>query len=325
MENHKPDLSMWDYTGGVCTPIDGGLHCHLDARDGEVEIRFYPVFPGIALLYKDVHARSCEYCRHVGPHVFEIHHCREGRVEGHAREGLFYMEPGDLSVCRPKDGCHSSHYPLQHYHGITVVIDVDRAPKCLSCFLEDVNVEPESLMEKFCTHCDIFIARSLPAIAHVFSELYSVPEEIRVGYLKVKVLELLLFLTATDASSDEFCQRCVSPGQKMLAQHVRDYLSVHMDRRVTLEDLEEVFHVSGTQIKNCVRGVYGTSLYAMIRGQKMQAAAKMLLESDMTILEIAGCFGYDNASKFAAAFKAVLGVTPSRYRSAPTERGNLFT
>ena len=63
----------------------------------------------------------------------------------------------------------------------------------------------------------------------------------------------------------------------------------------------------------------------MIRGQKMQAAAKMLLESDMTILEIAGCFGYDNASKFAAAFRAVLGVTPSRYRSAPTERGNRFS
>ena len=138
------------------------------------------------------------------------------------------------------------------------------------------------------------------------------------------MLELLLFLTATDTASDELPSRCVSPGQKLLAQHVRDYLSAHMDRRVTLEDLEEVFHVSGTQIKNCVRGVYGTSLYAMIRGQKMQAAAKLLLTSDMTVLEIAGRFGYDNASKFAAAFKAVLGVTPSVYRSAPTERGNLF-
>ena len=260
MDKRELDLTMWEYEGGECTPIDGGLRCRFAAQDGDVVMRFYPVFPGIALLYKDVHARSCDFCRHVGPRTFEIHHCREGRVEGRARDSLFDMEPGDLSVCRPKDGCHRSYYPLQHYHGITVIIDVDQAPKCLSCFLEDVNVEPETLMEKFCTHSDIFIARSLPAIAHVFTELYSVPEAIRTGYLKVKVLELLLFLTAIDAGSDELSERCVSPGQKLLAQHVRDYLSVHMDRRVTLEDLEEVFHVSGTQIKNCIRGVFGTSL-----------------------------------------------------------------
>lgn len=307
MDFTQQDWELLGYTGGTCTPMEGGLRCTFPAEDGDVVMRCYPLFPGIALVYKDVHARSCLFHRDTPPHVFEIHHCREGRMEGSAGEDLFYMGPGDLSVCQPKNGAHSSNYPLQHYHGITVIIDVDRAPRCLSCFLEDVDVEPGNLMKKFCADGGIFIARSRPFIAHVFAELYSVPEEIRAGYLKVKVLELMLFLTAMDADSDELSHRCFTPSQKLLAQQVSAYLSRHMDRRITLEELAEKFHVSGTQIKSSIRGVYGTSLYAMIRGQKMQDAARLLLTTDLTILEIAGRYGYDNASKFAAAFKAVLG------------------
>ena len=33
------------------------------------------------------------------------------------------------------------------------------------------------------------------------------------------------------------------------------------------------------------------------------------------VLDIAGQFGYDNASKFAKAFRSVIGVSPSAYRA----------
>ena len=33
------------------------------------------------------------------------------------------------------------------------------------------------------------------------------------------------------------------------------------------------------------------------------------------VLDIAGQFGYDNASKFARAFRDVIGVSPNEYRS----------
>ena len=40
---------------------------------------------------------------------------------------------------------------------------------------------------------------------------------------------------------------------------------------------------------------------------------------DRTVLDIAGEFGYDNPSKFARAFRAVIGVSPNAYRCG-TER-----
>ena len=66
---------------------------------------------------------------------------------------------------------------------------------------------------------------------------------------------------------------------------------------------------------NRFKAVCGTSIYAFTKQQKMYAAAELLRTGDSTVLEIAGRFGYDNASKFAGAFRNVMGVTPNEYRS----------
>ena len=52
-----------------------------------------------------------------------------------------------------------------------------------------------------------------------------------------------------------------------------------------------------------------------VRAQKMHAAAELLRSTDQTVLDIAGQFGYDNASKFAKAFRDIIGVSPNSYRA----------
>ena len=47
----------------------------------------------------------------------------------------------------------------------------------------------------------------------------------------------------------------------------------------------------------------------------MRGAAQLLRSTDRTVLDIAGQFGYDNASKFAKAFRNVIGVSPNAYRA----------
>ena len=60
--------------------------------------------------------------------------------------------------------------------------------------------------------------------------------------------------------------------------------------------------------------VYGKPLYQCIRAYKMRVAARLLEETDCTVLDIAGEFGYGNSSNFAAAFREVLGASPGEYR-----------
>ena len=272
----------------------------------------YPVFPGIELIYNDIHADLRIESPGRGAGVLEINHCREGRIEFEYGEQSCFLAPGDLSVSRPDAGVRQARFPTGHYHGITVRIDTARSPDCLSCFLQDVDVRVSSLAEKFCGDTPWFAARSSASIEHVFSELYRVPPEIRRGYFKVKILELLLFLSALPV---EASRPGYSRAQVALAQSVSKYLLENTEERITVTDLSRRFGASPTMINTSFRGVYGMTPAAFLRAQKMHAAAELLRRSDRTVLDIAGQFGYDNASKFAKAFRDVIGVPPNSYRA----------
>ena len=278
--------------------------------DGTVFVTVYPVFPGIEIAYCDVHA-SYGVLERGGPGLLEISHCREGRIECQLDNSYYFLSPGDLSVARSR-GAAPARFPTGHYHGITVRIDPARAPDCLSCFLQDVDVRPSALMDKFCSGTGYFAARSSAGVAHIFSELYSVPEAIRKGYFKVKILELLLFLSALPVQA---LQRTYTSAQVQLARQVAGYLLEHTEHSPTMAELAAHFGASPSLLGSSFRGVYGMTPTAFLRAQKMHQAAALLRSTDRTVLDIAGQFGYDNASKFARAFRDIIGVSPNAYRS----------
>ena len=295
---------------------DGCTVYRVPGDTGAIIMTCYSVFPGIALLFNEADTHVCAVDCAPPAGMLEINHCRSGRFECAIRDEYIYLSPGDLSVSRMDDVQHDSYFPLGRYEGVTIMIDTARAPDCLSCFLEDVEVRPAALIEKFCPCGGCYLARSDARIEHIFSELYAVPKHIQRGYFKVKVLELLLFLSGMDVSAEQAGKRCWSSAQVQLAKDACRYLTEHMESRVTIEELSALFHISPTQLKTSFKGVYGVSICAYIRAQRMQEAARTLRQSDASILEIAGRYGYGNGSKFAGAFRKVIGVSPAEYRSA---------
>lgn len=291
-------------------------------ENGSYTMTVHQVFPGIQLVYSDAHIQRVlfEERKTTSDNIFEISHCREGRLECNIHDEFCYLTPGDLAVARTNSVSTSSYFPLRHYHGITVRIDLDNTPKSLSCFLKDVNVEPKAIAEKFCGEKGGFIARAKPSFKHIFSELYSVPAKIQKGYFQIKILELLLFLSALEPQQDETRERTYTKSQVDFAKSVSRYLTEHMDDRITLEHLIGHFHMSGAHIKKTFKGVYGVSIGAYTRTQKMESAAYMLEYTDKSILDIASKHGYDNGSKFASAFRAIKGVNPAEYRNSLSKK-----
>lgn len=312
MKNNSETRPTLHQTETVCQDSSCTV-THITGRSGDMCKRSYPVFPGITLVYNDVRMQEVEETESDSDSIYEINHCSKGRIESSAGAQFFYLTPGDLSIHRKKERGKISYFPTSHYQGISVLIDTNCAPKCFSCLLNDVNVHPQMLMEKFCKDGEMFIARSNEHLEHVFSELYHIPEEVRKGYLKIKVLEIFLFLSCMPETEEEE-RKSYTASQVTLAKQVCKFLTAHIADRITIDDLSKVFHVSPTQLKNCFKGVFGISVYSYIRTQKMQRAAEMLLSTDKTVLEIANLHSYDNASKFAKAFSDVMHMTPTEYR-----------
>ena len=102
--------------------------------------------------------------------------------------------------------------------------------------------------------------------------------------------------------------------QVAVIRQVHDDLVQHLDARITIEELARRFHMNPTTLKEVFRAVYGNSLAAHVREHRMELAASLLRETDLSILEIAHRVGYDSQSKFTAAFKSCYRMLPKDYR-----------
>ena len=275
----------------------------------------HTVFPGITLTYKDYHRKSAYNVVSPASSILTIEHCREGRVEFRMGDESFFLTAGDVVLRRTDGAARNIRFPAEVHRGININIDLERVPRCLNCILSDVDVEPGKLLRKFGLEDRSFhYLRKNKHLSHIFEEFYSIPEPVRKGYLKVKVLEVLLFLTGMELPEYDNPRRRLSGAQVRIARDAQAYLAAHMNEHITIAALARQFRVSQTQLKDSFRLVYGTSVQGFICELKMKAAADLLTRTDRKIADIAAEFGYANASKFSTAFQRVMGKTPAQYR-----------
>lgn len=282
---------------------------------GEGTMTCYKVFPGIDLLYNDFHMQSgfSEFQPKV--EMIGIDHCREGRIEWELPNGSYmYLQEGDLQINAKDHHTMGFGFPLCHYHGITVAVYIEEALKTLATTFDGFYVDLHTLHDKFCTSTRPFIMRAEDSIHHIFSELYTVPDKIRKNYFKIKVLELLLFLSAVDVPVNGEERPYFPHKQVEMVKAIREYITENVDKHFTLNELSSRFDIPLTSLKLCFKGVYGTSVYAYMRSYRMHAAALMLRQTNENITTIAGKVGYNNPSKFAAAFKEIMGMPPAKYQ-----------
>lgn len=102
--------------------------------------------------------------------------------------------------------------------------------------------------------------------------------------------------------------------QVKIIREIHDHLTEHMEQRATIEELSHRYLINPTTLKTVFKEVYGNSLAAHMKEHRMEKAAALLRETDMSVAEIAGQVGYESQSKFTAAFKEQFGQLPTAYR-----------
>ena len=103
-------------------------------------------------------------------------------------------------------------------------------------------------------------------------------------------------------------------GQVQIAKQAMEIISADLSKHYSIESLASSFGISPSSLKNYFKGVYGKNISAWLRESRMATASLALRESNQPVAEIAANVGYENASKFSAAFKNFLGETPLEYR-----------
>ena len=192
--------------------------------------------------------------------------------------------------------------------GVCAVIDPGAEPELIA----DSGVTPKLLKDRLCG-AGCFPHTGNEQTESIFSAFYDQPEELRNAYLRVKTLELLLYLAKLKPSGRNQMTQYQAE-QVRVIREIHDLLASNMERRFTIEELSHKYLMNPTTLKAVFKSVYGESIAAHMKEHRMKKAAALLHESDMSIAEIGRLVGYESQSKFTAAFKESYGCLPKEYR-----------
>ena len=158
------------------------------------------------------------------------------------------------------------------------------------------------------------MVRANETVQHIFSELYTVQDHIKLSYIRIKLLEFFLILTEMEFDSYKTNYVYYSKVQRDCIRQIREFIVENITEHYTIEELSERFEISPTAMKRCFKGIYGAPIYAYLRTYRLHIAEKLLREGKSSVGEIATEIGYTNPNKFTSAFRAEYGMSPTEYK-----------
>ncbi len=135
-------------------------------------------------------------------------------------------------------------------------------------------------------------------------------------YIKdMKIFEQLSsLLTLLMEDSWAPAQENKNPTGKRNLQDVKEYIDVHFNEKLLLDDLAEQFFINKYYLTRVFKEQFGLSISHYIMQQRITQAKHLLRFSDHTIEQIAALCGMEDANYFSRVFRKVEGVAPGEYR-----------
>ncbi len=128
------------------------------------------------------------------------------------------------------------------------------------------------------------------------------------AYLKVQgAMDLLL--------SDFFAAPNVDRHNLLKFEPVLRHIDRHYRENLTLSDLASLMNISTMYFSNFFKRIFHISPKQYILNRRLSESQRLLLETDMSIKEIAYAVGFENENYFSEFFSAKVGISARKFRS----------
>ncbi len=291
---------------------------HVSNETGEGSMRLVDVMPGVALAFNDFNMAYCSSGFSSNGKHLSVHYCKSGRMEQALPGGSFaYTSQGDFKIADFEQHAGIYVFPTGHYQGISLGFDIDVCQDALAAVFGGFSIDVTALREKFCRRNVPYVLHGFAEGERIFGALYNVePQKIRT-YAQAAALNTLVILDQLEYCSDNQELEYFHQAQVEKVKRAHALMTSDIMRSYTVEQLADQVDLPVTTFKTCFKGVFGKPPYSYLRAYRMDRAAEMLRNTNRSVADIGASVGYESPSKFTAAFKSVMGVTPSSYRHTP--------
>lgn len=161
------------------------------------------------------------------------------------------------------------------------------------------------------------VAFGMKAIMHVYDRINELANMEPGFYSLIKFIELLHELSITDdyreLATSTFAHASITPDSRRV-QKVKDYIDFHFREEIHLQDLADLVSMTPTAFSRFFKLRTSKNISEYIIDVRLGYAARLLVDSTMTIVEICYRSGFNNISNFNRIFKKKRGCTPTEFR-----------
>lgn len=122
---------------------------------------------------------------------------------------------------------------------------------------------------------------------------------------------LILKLIYTLCTENEL--RAIEKKYSHTVNEAIEYIENNLSADLKLENVAKQVLVSPIHFHNCFKAATGKTLHEYVEEKRINKAIHLLLNTDMTLTEIAYFCGFSSQSYFSYAFKRKMNTTPRKY------------
>ncbi|WP_414620455.1 helix-turn-helix domain-containing protein [Calothrix sp. CCY 0018] len=160
------------------------------------------------------------------------------------------------------------------------------------------------------------VGRTTPQMQTVLQQILNCPYQAltRQLYLEGKVLELMA-LRLEDLQDAKLLDSSINlkPEQIDSIYQARDIIINNFSNPPSLLTLARQVNLNDCTLKKGFQEIFGTTVFGCLHDYRMERAKELLLETKLTVNQVAQTVGYASRSAFVRAFSKKLGANPSVY------------
>lgn len=271
-----------------------------------------------------LHPRYIQQTQHAHD-FFEMKYQMAGSGTVHAGTDMLFLKEGDICLISPYV-LHSSEIYSDDAVMINLVIPADKTydlmPRIMNCdnpfrayFLQDQNSGPQAVNSRYM----VVETRRNPEIRTLFEEMAAYYSKTK-GRSLLKELQMeadlervfLLLLQQLPAANPEKDYEAAGTQENATAA-LSKYVRAHL-KDVTLAGVAEFLHFSKPYTSRYIKKVTGYTFRMILLIFRMETAARLLTETDLTVDQIAEEVGLSGKTNFYKQFQGFYGTSPAKYR-----------